>query len=247
MTYVRLHISIEDVEHANLLPYLDAASSFITQALNSGGCVLVHCAAGISRSATVVAAHLMVTEQMTADEAMKSLRQTAPWVHPNPGFMHQLALFHDMGLRVDPSYGPYRTMMLSQRRQLATLNTRPLRKHVQDGDWVCQHCSRLLVSSHCVVPRQDCSHSMEESAHDAPAAGQPSLLIRPQRWMGGSIAAAQTGAGSGLHCPTCGIQVGMFLWGSTAMPGIADLHMPDGVHHPRPQLWISAIAASQDG
>lgn len=58
MTYVRLHISIEDVEHANLLPYLDAASSFITQALNSGGCVLVHCAAGISRSATA-SCHLL--------------------------------------------------------------------------------------------------------------------------------------------------------------------------------------------
>ena len=50
--YTRLHISLEDADHANLLPHLDEASSFITQALQGGNRVLVHCAAGISRSAT---------------------------------------------------------------------------------------------------------------------------------------------------------------------------------------------------
>lgn len=59
----------------------------------------------------------MVTEQMTADEALRSLRQEAPWVHPNSGFMHQLALFYDMGLKVDSTYEPYQAMMLSQRLQ----------------------------------------------------------------------------------------------------------------------------------
>ena len=50
--YIRLHITLEDADHANLLPHLDEASSFITQALHGGNRVLVHCAAGVSRSAT---------------------------------------------------------------------------------------------------------------------------------------------------------------------------------------------------
>ena len=71
----------------------------------------------------------MVTEQMTADEALKSVQQKAPWVCPNPGFMHQLALFAGMGHKVDPSYRPYQAMLLTQQRVLVTLNTRPLPKH----------------------------------------------------------------------------------------------------------------------
>ena len=71
----------------------------------------------------------MVTEQMTAHEAMRALQRKAPWVCPNPGFMHQLDLFADMGHKVDPSYGPYQAMLLNQQRLLATLNTRPLPKY----------------------------------------------------------------------------------------------------------------------
>lgn len=51
--YSRLHIALDDVSHANLLPHLPRAVRFIAQALQGGGRVMVHCAAGISRSATV--------------------------------------------------------------------------------------------------------------------------------------------------------------------------------------------------
>ena len=51
--YRRLHIALDDVSHANLLPHLPKAVQFIAQALQGGGRVMVHCAAGMSRSATV--------------------------------------------------------------------------------------------------------------------------------------------------------------------------------------------------
>ena len=51
--YRRLHIALDDVSHANLLPHLPKAVHFIARALEGGGRVMVHCAAGISRSATV--------------------------------------------------------------------------------------------------------------------------------------------------------------------------------------------------
>ena len=71
----------------------------------------------------------MVTEHMTPEAALQAVRQQAPWVDPNPGFMHQLTLFAEMSHTLDPSHGPYQAMLLSQQRQLATLNTRPLPKH----------------------------------------------------------------------------------------------------------------------
>lgn len=89
----------------------------------------------------------MVTEHMTPDEALQSLQQRAPWVQPNPGFMHQLALFAVMGHKVDPSYGPYRAMLLTQQRLLATLNTRPLPKHGKVSCIPKPHVDKRLGSS----------------------------------------------------------------------------------------------------
>ncbi len=50
--YKRLHVKLDDADHANLLLYLPSATAFIESALYGRGKVLVHCAAGISRSAT---------------------------------------------------------------------------------------------------------------------------------------------------------------------------------------------------
>ena len=50
--YTRLHVKLDDADYANLLLHLPSASAFIQSALYDGGKVLVHCAAGISRSAT---------------------------------------------------------------------------------------------------------------------------------------------------------------------------------------------------
>ena len=73
----------------------------------------------------------MVTEHLTPQEALMAVRQKAPWVDPNKGFKHQLDLFAAMGHTLDPGYEPYQAMLLSQQRQLATLNTRPLPKQLK--------------------------------------------------------------------------------------------------------------------
>lgn len=49
----RLIIPVYDTEDADLLQHFPRAIAFIQGALTSGGKVLVHCAAGVSRSATV--------------------------------------------------------------------------------------------------------------------------------------------------------------------------------------------------
>ncbi len=56
----------------------------------------MHCAAGRSRSATVVAAHLMQKERISAEDAIEEIRQKW-WICPNIGFRQQLELFHKLG------------------------------------------------------------------------------------------------------------------------------------------------------
>ncbi|NWT67174.1 DS13B phosphatase, partial [Prunella himalayana] len=66
------------------------AANFIGKALNtSGGKVLVHCAMGVSRSATLVLAFLMIHENMTLVDALKTVSAHRN-ICPNTGFLSQL-------------------------------------------------------------------------------------------------------------------------------------------------------------
>ncbi|NXX26581.1 DS13B phosphatase, partial [Nicator chloris] len=66
------------------------AANFIGKALNSsGGKVFVHCAMGVSRSATLVLAFLMIYENMTLVDALKTVGAHRN-ICPNPGFLRQL-------------------------------------------------------------------------------------------------------------------------------------------------------------
>jgi protein-tyrosine phosphatase len=91
----RLLIYEEDVPGTELAPYFAECSAFIQQALASrtGAAVLVHCIAGRSRSATIVAAHLMRTEGLDAAAAIAAVAKARPDVSPNPGFVAQLRAY----------------------------------------------------------------------------------------------------------------------------------------------------------
>lgn len=65
------------------------------------GRVLVHCAMGVSRSATVVLAFLMIYENMTLVDAIQTV-QAHRDICPNSGFLSQLQVL-DSRLRRDQS------------------------------------------------------------------------------------------------------------------------------------------------
>ncbi|NWX85107.1 DS13B phosphatase, partial [Nothoprocta ornata] len=66
------------------------AANFIGKALNtSGGKVFVHCAMGVSRSASLVLAFLMIHENMTLVDALKTVSSHRD-ICPNSGFLSQL-------------------------------------------------------------------------------------------------------------------------------------------------------------
>ncbi|KAI0068524.1 phosphatases II [Artomyces pyxidatus] len=88
-----LTIPVQDNEYEDLLIHLPAACRFIQTSLNGGGRVLVHCVMGISRSATVIAAYLMMTRHITSHKAIAMIKRTRPQVLPNYGFIKQLQTF----------------------------------------------------------------------------------------------------------------------------------------------------------
>ncbi len=58
---------------------------------------MVHCAAGVSRSAMLVCGYLMSRPRLTLDQSLTQLRYVRPWVSPNPGFMAQLREYERLG------------------------------------------------------------------------------------------------------------------------------------------------------
>jgi len=79
-----------DSGQQNLRQYFQTASDFIDEVRMSCGRVLVHCQAGVSRSATVTLAYLMYHTKMTLHEAFALLKSRRPIVSPNFNFMGQL-------------------------------------------------------------------------------------------------------------------------------------------------------------
>ena len=89
MEYLRIEVA--DEAGADIGPAVAAALPFISAARAGGGGVLVHCIAGKSRSATVVAAWLMATENLSATEAIADLKGRHERTDPNRGFRDWLA------------------------------------------------------------------------------------------------------------------------------------------------------------
>ncbi|KAH3743460.1 Miro domain protein [Pelomyxa schiedti] len=86
-------IPVEDEESTDLLSHFEACHQFMDEALEHGTAVLVHCAAGISRSATIVISYLMAKRRISVEEAHKFVSAARPIIYPNSAFMHQLHVF----------------------------------------------------------------------------------------------------------------------------------------------------------
>lgn len=110
-------LEIDDAPETDILAILPSAVAWIQEALQrragyppdeeggrgdvdprapatKAGGVLVHCQAGMSRSATVVSAFLMKELRLDPVEAVTFLREKRPVVDPSETFWHQLGLYY---------------------------------------------------------------------------------------------------------------------------------------------------------
>jgi len=77
-------------DNSHTVSALIHAVEFIAKVKDSGGNVLVHCNAGISRAPTVVILYLITKENNSFDEAWSKVRTVRPGAKPNSGFLKYL-------------------------------------------------------------------------------------------------------------------------------------------------------------
>jgi protein-tyrosine phosphatase len=103
-----LHLQASDDTHQNMIQFWPSACSFIEEARQLGGRVLVHCAGGHSRSGSTAVAYLMKSNELTLEEALPMAQERRSSIAPNPGFLEQLKVWHRLGY-IAPLRGEFRT------------------------------------------------------------------------------------------------------------------------------------------
>ena len=125
---------------------------FADSVRREGGIVLVHCQAGVSRSATICLAYLMQHQDCSLEQAYDQLKARRSFISPNLNFMQQLLAFES---------------------QLGALRSKPKRNKV---DALCRSPLRNSIS----MPTELFSHSVlrdHELAEACTAALKPSLSL----------------------------------------------------------------------
>ncbi|XP_012580454.1 PREDICTED: dual specificity protein phosphatase 26 isoform X2 [Condylura cristata] len=85
-----LGVEAHDSPAFDMSIHFQTAADFIHRALSQpGGKILVHCAVGVSRSATLVLAYLMLYHHLTLVQAIKKVKDQRGII-PNRGFLRQL-------------------------------------------------------------------------------------------------------------------------------------------------------------
>ena len=95
-------VNVDDVPFADLKRYFQRAIDFVEQA---DGPVAIHCAAGVSRSASIVMAYLMYKHHLNVRQAATVTHSRRSVVSPNPGFLSQLVEYDielGRGAGIDP-------------------------------------------------------------------------------------------------------------------------------------------------
>merc|ERR1712029_672691 len=146
----QMHIAMEDMPEADLLSNLEQGIDFISGAISSDrGPGLVHCRAGMSRSAAFVAAYLIKANGWNLKQALDLLTCRRPCVRPNEGFLRQLAAFETFqGHRVDEQAASVRAFRLKTAEtslEEVTVRTETLKGHVTV--YRCKKCRSFLASS----------------------------------------------------------------------------------------------------
>ncbi|XP_050497753.1 dual specificity protein phosphatase MPK-4-like [Diabrotica virgifera virgifera] len=202
-------IQLSDQPREDLLSYFDETDLFINEGREKG-IVLVHCYFGVSRSATVVIAHIMKKYQMSYFEAFDMVKAKRKIVFPNPGFVSQLKLYKDMGYQIDNRNMHYKIYKLS----LAAFRVRKVKILPQEFHYLiqpdpsleqtepepnvyrCKKCRRILAAESNLLLHESNGVVCKET-----------YFVEPIAWMN----VLQENQGK-ILCPKCSTKLGSFSW-----------------------------------
>ncbi|KAL8583539.1 hypothetical protein ACOMHN_054855 [Nucella lapillus] len=86
-------IPASDSAQQNLKQYFEEAIEYIDEARQNGANVLIHCHAGVSRSATITIAYILKHTKLAMSEAYKYVKGKRTIISPNFNFLGQLLEF----------------------------------------------------------------------------------------------------------------------------------------------------------
>lgn len=221
-----------DLYDTDLLQEMEKSLAFIDEGIRDGA-VLVHCQAGASRSATVVAAYVMRRFSMDTLTAMELLKKQRSIVKPNEGFLRQLDLFQVMGWHVDEKHQEFRRYILSKvavQSKSGFKNAIPASVYRSESAlqpsvekvYRCKKCRQTLFHTSALMihgkgqgesafdwrSKRQIEANGDEVAEAEVENCQASLFIEPIEWMKGQI---ETVEGK-LSCPKCKAKLGSFVW-----------------------------------
>lgn len=228
-------ISIDDLPEANIIQYFTECNDFISKAINEeGGKVLVHCMAGQSRSATIVAAYMMQRDQLTMAEALVAMKEKRMQIHPNVGFIKQLELYYDLGYEVSNQKALYRRFLVCNNIEhyheygsvgevVAGMDPTSMAGSSTQRLMRCKKCRRELVTEANIIDHQagigEMAFSFKKRSANGGGAHTPhafpqdqacsSLFVEPMEWMEG----LQDGLlENKINCPKCAAKLGSYNW-----------------------------------
>ncbi|KAM9955456.1 hypothetical protein ACTFIW_010452 [Dictyostelium discoideum] len=86
------NVEIFDDVNFNIIEKFDKCFEFIDSNIENNG-ILVHCNAGVSRSATILISYLMKKLKIPLSLSLEILKSSRPQCKPNQGFLKQLEIF----------------------------------------------------------------------------------------------------------------------------------------------------------
>lgn len=117
-----MRVQLEDMPGSRLEMYFDRCADKIHHVHGYGGKTLVHCVAGVSRSATICLAYLMKYHRLSLMQAYYHVRSRRSIINPNIGFWRQLIDYekrlhkHSSVKMVSSPLGPVPDVYLERKR-----------------------------------------------------------------------------------------------------------------------------------
>lgn len=232
-----LHIKLKDDEKEDLLTNLERSCRFIEKCTDEKINLMIHCVAGLSRSPSILIGYLMKQNKLSYDQAFELVRKKRDRICCNDGFKRQLAIWYDMGCRLNINYRPFRLQQLitltsevtaclmdiSNPVSIANLKSSITgylaRFHDNNQNsgkiiFKCKKCRLFLFHELNVLTNSPSSSSVSlnlssrDIYNNVINTNCGSIYTEPLKWMASEISAL-----SGiLNCTNCFSRIGKFNW-----------------------------------